>query len=115
MTPYTPARRIGALVALSGQIGVREGNLVPGGFLAELRQTLTNLGDLLETAGLRRADVIKTNVFLVDIADWERLNQPYVEFFGDPLPARTALAVAALPRGALVEIEAWAVSPRHDA
>ncbi len=115
MTPYSPVRRIGALVALSGQIGLHDGTLVPGGFLAELQQALANVGALLESAGLRRADVIKTNVYLVDIADWERLNQPYVEFFEDPLPARTALAVAALPGGARVEIEAWAVGPRHDA
>ena len=114
MTPYSPARRVGALVALSGQIGTREGSLVPGGFLAELQQALANLGSLLETCGLRRADVIKTNVYLADIADWARLNEPYVAFFGEPLPARTALAVAALPLDAKVEIEAWAVSPRHD-
>lgn len=115
MTPYSPTRRIGALVALSGQIGLHEGKLVPGGFIAELGQALANLGALLESVGLRRADVIKTNVYLVDIADWERLNQPYIEFFGDPLPARTALAVAALPGGARVEIEAWAVSSHADA
>jgi len=88
---------------------------VSGGFTAELRQALENLGNLLETSGLRRTDVIKTTVYLVDIADWERLNEPYVEFFREPLPARTALAVAALPLRARVEIEAWAVNPRHDA
>ena len=114
MTPFSPARRVGALVALSGQIGTRDGRLVPGGFLSELQQALENLGNLLESSGLRRADVIKANVYLSDIADWERLNAPYVAFFGEPLPARTAIAVAALPMGARVEIEAWAVSPRHD-
>ena len=112
MTPYSPHRAIGAIVAFSGQIGQRDGALVPGGFLEELRQALANLGRLIEGAGLTRADVIKTTVFLVDIADWDRLNGPYMEFFGEPLPARTALAVSALPRGARVEIEAWAVRPR---
>jgi len=112
MTPYSPYRSAGSLVAFSGQIGQRDGSLVPGGFVEELRQALANLGTLIEDAGLTRADVFKTTVFLADIADWGRLNEPYVEFFGSPLPARTALAVAALPRGARVEIEAWALRPR---
>lgn len=111
MRPYSPVRSVGSVVAFSGQIGLRDGRLVPGGFLPELRQTLANLGLLLDQAGLARADVIKVNVYLVDIADWDRLNDPYIEYFGQPLPARTAVAVAALPRGARVEIEAWAVRP----
>jgi 2-iminobutanoate/2-iminopropanoate deaminase len=110
MNPFSPFRQIGSLVALSGQVGTGDGGLMAGGFDAELRQALLNLGKLLDEAGLSRSQVIKTNVYLVDIADWERLNQPYVEFFGEQLPARTALAVAALPRGARVEIEAWAVA-----
>lgn len=110
-TPYSPVRRIGDVVAFSGQVGERDGQLVAGGFLPELRQALANLGHLIESAGLSRGDVLKTNVYLVDIADWARLNDPYVQFFGEPLPARTALAVAALPHGAQVEIEAWAVRP----
>jgi 2-iminobutanoate/2-iminopropanoate deaminase len=100
MPPFSPVRRIGDLVALSGQTGVRDGALVGGGFLAELQQTLENLGRLLDGAGLSRRDVIKVNVYLTDIADWARLNEPYAEFFGEPYPARTALAVAALPGGA---------------
>ena len=111
MRPYSPARSAGNVVAFSGQIGQRDGQLVPGGFLEELRQALANLGQLLEGAGLDRTDVIKVNVYLVDIADWERLNEPYMKFFGEPLPARKSLAVAAMPRGARVEIEAWAVRP----
>jgi len=111
MPPYSPVRRIGDLVALSGQTGVRDGTLVGGGFLAELHQTLENIGRLLDGAGLLRSDVIKVNVYLTDIADWERLNQPYADFFGEPFPARTALAVAALPGGAHMEIEAWAIRP----
>ena len=108
--PYSPVRRIGDVIALSGQTGVRDGQLVGGGFLAELEQTLENLGRLLDGAGLSRRDVIKVNVYLTDIADWKRLNQPYADFFGEPYPARTALAVAALPGGAQVEIEAWAIN-----
>ena len=109
--PYTPARNAGSITAFSGQIGQRDGKLVPGGFTAELEQALQNLGRLLEQSGLSKADVIKTTVFLADIRDWDKLNAPYMAFFGQPLPARTALAVAALPLGARVEIEAWAVRP----
>lgn len=112
MTPYSPVRQAGPLFAISGQTGVLQGSLVPGGFEAELEQTLANLDRLLQTSGLRRSDVVKTNVYLADIADWERLNQPYVEFFGEPLPARTTVAVAGLPGGARIEIEAWALRSR---
>lgn len=103
---------MGELVALSGQVGIRDGNLVGGGFLAELEQALLNLDAVLLEAGLARGDVIKTNVYLTEIADWSSLNEPYAKFFGEPYPARTALAVAALPLGAHVEIEAWAVQRR---
>ncbi len=107
--PYSPFRDAGQLVAVSGQIGRRDGVLVEGGFPAELNQALANLRAVLESAGLSVANVVKVNVYMTDIADWERLNGPYLAFFGAPLPARTALAVAALPGGACVEIEAWAL------
>lgn len=107
--PYSPTRILGDLVAVSGQVGVKDGAIVPGGFLPELHQCLANLRALLEGLGLTTADVIKTNVYLADIADWGRLNVPYIDFFAEPRPARTAVAVAALPMGARVEIEAWAV------
>jgi 2-iminobutanoate/2-iminopropanoate deaminase len=110
MLPFNPIRRIGNLIAISGQVGVRDGTLVTGGFLAELQQALDNLGRLLADVSIDRADVIKVNVYLTDIGDWPRLNAPYAAFFGEPYPARTALAVVALPMGATVEIEAWAVS-----
>ena len=96
------------LIAISGQIGLRDGQLVRGGFEPELIQTLANLKAVLEDAGLTPANVVKVNVFLAEIADWPALNRPYAEFFGEELPARTALAVAALPFGARVELEAWA-------
>jgi 2-iminobutanoate/2-iminopropanoate deaminase len=108
--PFSPARRIGQVIAISGQVGARDGTLVTGGFLAELEQALDNLGRVLADAGIDRHNVIKVNVYLTDIADWQRLNAPYAAFFGEPYPARTALAVVALPLGAHVEIEAWAVS-----
>lgn len=109
--PYSPFRAFGDLVAFSGQVGLREGKLVPGGFLPELQQCLENLSRLLEQAGVKRTDIVKTTVFLADIADWPTLNPPWIEYFGDPPPARTAVAVSALPYGARVEVEAWAVGP----
>ncbi len=108
--PFSPWRRIGQTVAISGQIGLDDdGKLVEGGFVAELEQTLRNLGNVLAGAGLAREQVIKVNVYLADIADWPGLNGPYAAFFGSSLPARTAFAISALPFGARVEIEAWAV------
>ena len=108
--PFSPWRRIGQTIATSGQIGLGEdGKLVEGGFGPELAQTLRNLGNVLSDAGVSREQVIKVNVYLADIADWPALNGPYAEFFGSSLPARTAFATAALPLGARVEMEAWAV------
>lgn len=108
--PFSPARRIGQTIATSGQIGLGDdGKLVEGGFGPELAQTLRNLGNVLVDAGVTREQVIKVNVYLADIADWSALNGPYAEFFGSSLPARTAFAASALPLGARVEIEAWAV------
>ncbi len=108
--PFSPWRRIGQTIALSGQVGLGDdGKLVEGGFGPELEQTLRNLSSVLADAGVTRDQVIKVNVYLVDIADWPALNGPYAAFFGASLPARTAFAVAALPLGARVEIEAWAV------
>lgn len=110
VAPYRPWRRIGQTIATSGQIGLGEdGKVVEGGFGPELEQTLRNLGNVLADAGVTRDQVIKVNVYLADLGDWPALNGPYAQFFGSSLPARTAFAVAALPFGARVEIEAWAV------
>ncbi len=108
--PFSPWRRIGQTIATSGQIGLGEdGKLVEGGFGPELEQTLGNLGNVLADAGVAREQVIKVNVYLADLADWPALNGPYAQFFGPSLPARTAFAISALPFGARVEIEAWAL------
>jgi len=108
--PFSPWRRIGQTIAISGQIGLGDdGKMVDGGFGPELAQTLRNLSNILADAGVTRQQVIKVNVYLTDIADWSALNRPYAEFFGSSLPARTAFATSALPLGARVEIEAWAV------
>lgn len=111
--PYSPAVRGGGLVFLAGQIGwdFGEAGLVRGGVEAETRAALANLNDVLAAAGCARSDVVKTTVFVTDIADGARINGPYVEFFGDDPPARSMVQVVALPAGALVEIEAIA-APR---
>ena len=106
--PYTPVVRAGEWVVVSGQVGMREGVLVEGGVQAELAQAIDNLRALLESEGATLSDVVKTTVFLVDIGDFAAMNETYIERFGDHRPARSAVAVAALPVGAHVEVEAWA-------
>ena len=106
--PYTPIVRAGDWLVASGQVGVADGKLVGGGVQAELRQALANLRALLEGEGASLADVAKTTLFLRHIDDYAAVNDVYVEAFGDHRPARSAVAVAGLPLGALVEVEAWA-------
>ena len=106
--PYTPIVRAGDWLVVSGQVGLRDGAIVPGGIQAQTAQCLANLRALLEGEGASMGDVVKTTVFLTDIADWPAMNEPYTEAFGDHRPARSAVAVAGLPAGAIVEVEAWA-------
>lgn len=108
--PYSQAIDTGSLVFCSGQVGLdpASGELVEGGLAAQAERALRNLVAVLDAAGLSTGDVVKTTVFLVDIADFQALNEVYARSFGDPPPARSTFAVAALPRGALVEIEAVA-------
>jgi 2-iminobutanoate/2-iminopropanoate deaminase len=105
--PYTPVVRAGEWIVCSGQVGLKDGALADG-FDAQLVQALDNLGGLLEQQGATMSDVVKTTVFLVDMADYARMNELYIAAFGDHRPARSAVAVAALPLGAVVEVEAWA-------
>lgn len=107
--PYTPIVRAGDWLVVSGQVGILEGKLVGGGMEAELRQAIANLSALLEGEGASLADVVKTTVFLRHLGgDYPRMNDVYMELFGDHRPARSAIGVAELPLGALVELEAWA-------
>lgn len=106
--PYTPAVRAGAWLVVSGQLGLRGGALVDGGFAAEVDQALANLADQLERNGATVSDVVKTTVFLADLDDYAEMNDRYGAVFPEPRPARSAVAVAGLPLGAKVEIEAWA-------
>jgi 2-iminobutanoate/2-iminopropanoate deaminase len=109
--PYTPIVRAGDWLVCSGQLGLRDGEMVAGGVAAQLTVAIDNLASLLTGAGAGLADVAKTTVFLTDMADFAEMNDAYVEAFGDHRPARSAIAVAGLPLGALVEIEAWAHAP----
>jgi 2-iminobutanoate/2-iminopropanoate deaminase len=106
--PYTPIVRVDGWLVVSGQVGISEGKLVAGGVQAELTQALANLAALLRTEGATLSDVVKTTVFLRHIDDYTAMNEVYVAAFGDHRPARSAIAVAGLPLGALVEVEAWA-------
>jgi 2-iminobutanoate/2-iminopropanoate deaminase len=106
--PYTPVVRAGEWVVVSGQIGLADGQLVDGGFPAQLARALANLRSHLESVGARLDQVVKTTVFLTDMDDFAALNETYAAAFGDHRPARSAIAVKALPMGALVEVEAWA-------
>lgn len=109
--PYSQARAVDGWVHCSGQIAIdpATGELVGAGDArAQTRQALRNLGAVLEAAGARFADVVKTTIFLVDLADYAAVNEAYAVFFKDAPPARSTVQVAGLPRGALVEIEAVA-------
>ena len=106
--PYTPVVRAGDWLVVSGQVGIADGKLVPGGLEAELRQAIANLRAQLDTHGAALTNVVKTTVFLRHMSDYALMNEVYVDELGDHRPARSAIGVAELPLGALVEVEAWA-------
>ena len=105
--PYSQAIQVGDFVFTSGQIPIdpATGQFAEGGIKEQTRQSLTNVKAILEEAGLSLASVVKTTVFLADMADFADMNAVYAEFFAEPFPARSAVAVKTLPKGALVEIE----------
>ena len=105
--PYSQAIQVGNLVYASGQIPIdpATGAFVEGGIKEQTRQSLTNVKSILEEAGLTMASVVKTTVFMADMNDFAEMNGVYAEFFAEPYPARSAVAVKTLPKGALVEIE----------
>ncbi|MFO3795926.1 MAG: RidA family protein [Anaerolineales bacterium] len=108
--PYSQAVGIGNLIFTAGQIGLnpQTGDLVGDDIESQTRQVLTNLKHILKAAGSDLNYVVKTTVFLQDMADFPRMNAVYAKFFPENPPARSTIAVAALPRGARVEIEAIA-------
>lgn len=107
---YSQAIDTGGLVFLAGQIGLdpATGQIVEGGIEAQAERALKNIVAVLAAAGLTMADVVKTSCFLSDIANFEAFNAVYARFVADPPPARSTFAVAGLPRGGLIEIEAIA-------
>jgi 2-iminobutanoate/2-iminopropanoate deaminase len=111
--PYSLGVQAGHLVFTAGQIGIipATGEIIDGGVEAETRQALENVKSILEAAGTSLANVVKTTVFLRDINDFNKMNAIYGPFFPENPPARSAIQVAALPRGAAVEIESVALVP----
>ena len=105
--PYSQAIQVGTLVYTSGQIPIdpATGAFAEGGIKEQTRQSLTNVKAILEEAGLSMSNVVKTTVFMADMNDFADMNTVYAEFFTEPYPARSAVAVKTLPKGALVEIE----------
>jgi 2-iminobutanoate/2-iminopropanoate deaminase len=104
----------GRLVYSAGQVGLdpASGTLVPGGIVAETERVFQNLSAVLAGAGCTLADVVKTTVFLLDMGDFQAMNEVYARHFTATPPARTTVAAAGLPRGARVEIEVVALTTR---
>ena len=105
--PYSPAIETDGFIFCSGQIPIDSatGQIVEGGIEEQIKQCLKNLTNLLEAAGVKAKDVVKSTVYLTDMNDFAKMNAIYGEYFIEPYPARTAIAVSALPMGANVEIE----------
>ena len=110
--PYSQGIRAGNTIYVSGQIPIdpATGEFAGADIETQTRQSLTNIRNILEEAGASMKDVVKTTVLLNDIGDFAAMNKVYAEFFSEPYPARAAFQAAAIPKGALVEIEAVAVT-----
>jgi len=110
--PYSQAIATGNLLFCAGQIPLKPetGELIEGDAAAQTKQVLENLAGVLRANGMSFSDVVKTTVFLTDLADFSKMNEVYAAFFSEPFPARSTIQVAALPKGANVEIEAVAAN-----
>jgi 2-iminobutanoate/2-iminopropanoate deaminase len=108
--PYSHAIQVGNFLFLSGQIGIdpSTGDLVPGDIKDQTRRALANIKAVLEEAGYSISSVVKTTVFLTTMENFTAMNEVYADFFGSHKPTRSCVAVAQLPKNALVEIEAVA-------
>lgn len=109
--PYSQAIEANGTLYVSGQLPINPatGEFAEGGIKELTAQSLTNMSHILEEAGMTLANVVKTTVFLADMADFAEMNEVYAQFFTAPFPARSAVAVKTLPKGARVEIECIAV------
>lgn len=105
--PYSQAIEVGGFVFASGQLPVdpATGEVVEGGIKEQANQSLTNVKAVLEAAGLGLQNVVKTTVFLSDMGNFAAMNEVYAQFFAEPYPARSAVAVKTLPKNVLVEVE----------
>jgi 2-iminobutanoate/2-iminopropanoate deaminase len=110
--PYSPVVRAGDFVIVSGQGGMADGKVVEGGVGAETTQTMKNVAAQLATVGASLSDIVKTTCFLTDMENFAAFNESYAAALGDHRPARSTVAVAGLPAGFLVEVEAWAYVPQ---
>ena len=111
--PYSQAVRVGDLLYTSGQIALdpQSGNFLSGEIEEETEQTIQNISAILQADGLSLDNVVKTTVYLSDLGHFARMNQVYEKYFSKNKPARACVQVAALPKGAKVEIDAIAISP----
>jgi 2-iminobutanoate/2-iminopropanoate deaminase len=109
--PYSPAVRAGDWIVMAGQVGIDAGGAMADGIEGQTRQILANIGAVLGDCGASWADVAKTTVFLTDLGNFPTVNALYSEAIGPHRPARSTVGVAALPAGAVVEIECWAYRP----
>ena len=111
--PYSQAIEANGMIFASGQIPIdpATGQFVEGGIQEQTRQALTNARNILQAAGTDMENVIKTTVYLSDIHNFAAMNEVYAQFFTEPFPARSAVSVKDLPKGALVEIEVLAIKP----
>ena len=109
--PYTPVVRAGDWVIVSGQLGMKDGAIVPGGVRAQTQQAVINLKAQLATMGATVDDIAKTLCFLTDMDTFPTFNEMYAAGFGKARPARSTIGVKELPFGGAVEIEAWAYLP----
>jgi 2-iminobutanoate/2-iminopropanoate deaminase len=109
IAPFSTAVSGAPTLFISGQVGLHPdtGQLSGDDAAGQLRQALSNLGHVLHVAGKTEADVLRVGLYLTDMADFAAVNEVYEDFFSAPYPARTAIAVAGLPLGALVEIDAF--------
>jgi putative endoribonuclease L-PSP len=109
--PYSQAVEANGFIFASGQLGIdpNTGNFVEGGVKEQTKQALTNARAIMEEAGLSLSNVVKTTVFLSDMANFADMNEVYSQFFSEPFPARSAVAVKTLPKNGLVEVECIAV------
>jgi 2-iminobutanoate/2-iminopropanoate deaminase len=112
--PYSQAIRVGGMLFISGSLGMvpATGQIAAGGIAPETEQALNNLGAILKAAGASFDDIVKTTIFLTDMADFKTVNELYAKRFSSAPPARSTVAVKELPRNGKVEIEAIAIAPR---